>query len=116
MLKTKNTFGISERSFLLLMGALKEYNEIEKAVIFGSRAMKNEKTGSDIDIAIYGNKIKPELIRELKVLFNEKYNIPYFVDIVLYNEITNCELKEHINKEGKILINKRNKIKNKQTM
>jgi predicted nucleotidyltransferase len=107
MIKTKRTYGITKRSFALLIKTLYQYDEIEKAVIFGSRAMGNEKHGSDIDIAVYGSKISADLIRELKVILNEKHNIPYYIDIILFDDISNHELKTHIKNEGKIIFNKR---------
>ena len=109
MINADFTFGISKKSFSLLLSALQKYNEIEKAVIFGSRAMGNEKTGSDIDIAIYGAGVNNKLIVELKTILNEKMNIPYFVDLLEYKSISNMQLKDHIDKEGKILFNRNSK-------
>ena len=102
-MKIDFTYGISEKSFSRLISALEKFGEIEKAVIFGSRAIGIAKAGSDIDIAIYGNKLTAELIRELKILLNEKYNIPYSIDVVDYNNISNLELKNHIDEKGKII-------------
>ncbi|MBK7107123.1 MAG: nucleotidyltransferase domain-containing protein [Ignavibacteriae bacterium] len=102
-MKNDLTFGISEKSFFYLITALKNFPEVEKAVIFGSRAIGNAKAGSDIDIAVFGNELNTDIVRELKILLNEKYNIPYFIDVVEYNSISNAELKKHIIENGKII-------------
>ncbi|MDD2498976.1 MAG: nucleotidyltransferase domain-containing protein, partial [Desulfitobacteriaceae bacterium] len=50
-------FGLRESDLAYIISAIKELSEIEKAVIFGSRAKGNYKPGSDIDLAIYGDRI-----------------------------------------------------------
>ncbi len=102
MTKPKSNFGISENSLKLIRDSFAEYSEIEKVVIFGSRALGIEKSGSDIDIAIFGKELNDSIIRTIKVLLNEKKAIPYFVDVIDYSSIENSQLKEHINNEGKI--------------
>ncbi len=96
-----NVFGIYEKSYELLIGAIKDIPEIEKAIIFGSRAMGNYKQGSDIDIAIIGTMFNDEMLKRLHGKLNEQLPIPYFIDIVNYNSIQIKELKEHIDKEGR---------------
>lgn len=50
-------FGLFERDVDLIVKALRNFEEIERALIFGSRVIGNYKKGSDIDIAIIGDKI-----------------------------------------------------------
>lgn len=103
MIEGNETFGISEKSFKKILDALTKFPEIKKAIIFGSRAIGNAKPGSDIDIALEGEKITDEIVRDIKVVLNEKVNIPYFVDVINLNTIKNDELEEHIHNFGKIL-------------
>lgn len=95
-----NNFGIKEKSYQLLIGALKKVPEIEKAILFGSRAMGNHQTGSDIDIAIMGEKVNYDLLRHLQNLLNEHLPIPYFIDVIDYHSIQLEKLKEHIDTKG----------------
>lgn len=99
-------FGISEKSYELIIETLKKYPEIERAIIFGSRAKGNFKPGSDIDLAIIGNKCTIDLALKLNGILNESLPIPYFVDVVDYNSITNDQLREHINRVGLIFYTK----------
>lgn len=95
-------FGILPKSYQLLLKTLSEFIEIEKAAIYGSRAIGNFKQGSDIDLAIYGNKITQETILKLKTKLEQKLPIPYFFDLTHYETILNKELKNHIDEFGKI--------------
>ncbi|WP_204226487.1 nucleotidyltransferase domain-containing protein [Clostridium botulinum] len=50
-------FGLLERDIKYINEVLDKFEEIEKAIIFGSRAMGNYKKGSDVDIAIIGKNV-----------------------------------------------------------
>ncbi len=94
-------FGLLDRDIKNICEVLGKFSEIEKAIVFGSRAMGNYKKGSDIDIAIVGSDITSEIIYKLEDYLNEVYPIPYFFDIIHYNTIANENLKKHIIDEGK---------------
>ena len=97
-----NSFGISDKSYLYLQQAFAKYSEIDKVTLFGSRAKGNYKNGSDIDLAVSGKKLTAKLILDIKGYINEELPIPYHVDIVDYNTLNHVELKEHINRVGKV--------------
>jgi predicted nucleotidyltransferase len=99
-------YGLLDRDIKFIIKALKNYIEIDKAVIFGSRAIGNYKKGSDIDLAIFGEKIDRNIIIKLNDDLNEKYPLPYFFDIINYNDISNKELKDHIDNLGKLIYNR----------
>ncbi|WP_291563199.1 MULTISPECIES: nucleotidyltransferase family protein [unclassified Clostridium] len=94
-------FGLLDRDIKYILQAMSKLKEIERAVIFGSRAMGNYKKGSDVDMVIMGNNITKDTILQLDEYLNEIYPLPYFFDIINYNEISNKKLKEHIDKVGK---------------
>ncbi len=50
-------FSLPSKSLQQIVALLATFPEIEKAVVFGSRAMGNYKPGSDVDIALNGHKI-----------------------------------------------------------
>ncbi|MFO7153986.1 MAG: nucleotidyltransferase domain-containing protein [Caldicoprobacter oshimai] len=96
------SFGISKKSYDYIIYALSQCPAIEKAGIFGSRAMGAYKNGSDIDLVIYGRNITPEVVNRLSVMLNEELPVPYYFDIVHYDSLRNGSLKSHIDKYGKI--------------
>ena len=99
-------YGLLERDIRYIKKALEQCEDIEKAIIFGSRAMGNYKNGSDVDIAVLGELISNNTILKLNDYLNEIYPLPYFFDIINYNSITNENLKKHIDIEGKIIYTK----------
>ncbi len=99
-------YGLPERDIKMILEAVQKYEEIQKVLIFGSRAMGNYKKASDIDLALLGENISRKTILRLHDELNEEYPIPYFFDILNYSEISNQELKTHIDTEGKLLYTK----------
>ena len=53
--------GLSEPVILKICEVFKRYPQVEKAVLYGSRAKAAHKTGSDIDLTLHGgNRPDPE--------------------------------------------------------
>lgn len=91
--------GLTEQQLAILDKACARYPEIESYVIFSSRAKGNYKRGSDIDLAVKGGGVTHRTIAALHSDL-EDTALPYFVDVVAYNHITNTALKEHIDRVG----------------
>ena len=100
----ENVFGLAERDLAYIIAVVGEFPEIQKAVVFGSRAKGNYKKGSDIDIAIFGEDISFSTIASLHDRLEEESPMPYFFDIVDYTHSTHQELKEHIDRVGKKIV------------
>ena len=98
-------FGIPEKSMGLIRGALAACTEIDKASIFGSRAMGNYKNGSDVDLVVYGPGITPQMLNHLSIQLNEELPLPYYFDLVHYETLPHGALKEHINEYAKCFYN-----------
>lgn len=99
-------FGLLDRDIKYIRKALKQFDEIEKAIIFGSRAMGNYKNGSDVDLVIVGEAISTTVVLRISDLLNEEYPLPYFFDVLSYDSIKNEKLRKHITTEGKTIYNK----------
>ena len=97
-----NEFGITEKSYRLIMEAFPKFSGIEEVLVFGSRAMGNYKTGSDIDFAIKGKQASNRVAWDISGYLNESLPIPYYIDVVYYDALTNPELKEQIDRYGKL--------------
>jgi predicted nucleotidyltransferase len=95
-----NRFGITEKSYNYIVSYLKTNPNIEKVILFGSRAKCNYKNWSDIDLAIKGERCSPELAIDIESYINEVIPVPYTVDVVDYNSLKKKELKEHIDRVG----------------
>lgn len=78
------SFGLRQEDIEYIIKTLSKFNEIERAVVFGSRAKGNFKPGSDIDIAIVGKEINFDTLSRLHALIEEYSPLPYLIDIVDY--------------------------------
>ena len=99
-------YGLLEKDIGFITEAAKHYGEIEEILLFGSRAMGNFKKGSDVDIALKGQNVSRTTLRRISDELNEVYPLPYFFDIVNYDDISNEELKKHIDNLGKVIYRK----------
>lgn len=96
-------FGLKEENLMYLVTVLGKFDEINKAVIFGSRAKGNYKSGSDVDIAIFGENVTFSTVSRLHAILEDESPMPYFFDIVDYTHLNHKELREHIDRVGKII-------------
>lgn len=91
--------GISEEYWKKIRNTLSHFPHIEKAVLFGSRAKGTFKKFSDIDIALIGKDINTDDLLKLETEIDDLL-LPYEFDFCIYKDITNNELKEHIDRRG----------------
>ena len=92
--------GLTDVTLKKIRHVLSQFPEIQRVCIFGSRAKGTYKPGSDIDIALFGEKISSNTLREVIHQLNEETTMPYFFDIVRYDNINNEALVAHINEFG----------------
>ncbi len=96
-------FGLIDSDLVFLSNLFQKYTSIDEVIIFGSRAKGNYKNGSDVDLAIKSQSIGNEELNAMDDALNENSNLPYKFDIVHYEKIQTPELKDHIDRVGKIL-------------
>ena len=72
-------------------------------VLFGSRAKGNYKPGSDIDLAVKGDRVSPRIVAQLADCLNEETPLPYFFDVVHYETLDNQALVDHIDRVGIVI-------------
>jgi predicted nucleotidyltransferase len=92
-------FGLRESDFKEITQILQKFDVIYEAILFGSRAKGNFSHGSDVDIAIVGD-IDFKDFLQLRYLLNQESMMPYNFDVVVYKDIQNQKLKEHIDRVG----------------
>ena len=70
-------FGLTEHELKDIIAILEKYPAVSQAVIFGSRAKGNYRSGSDIDISIAGEEIDHQVVNEISFILNEETMLPY---------------------------------------
>jgi predicted nucleotidyltransferase len=92
-------FGLKESDIELIKGVFSKYLEVEKVVIYGSRAKGNFKLASDIDLTLYGEKLNLTIQQKIENDLDDLM-LPYFFDISIFSQISNPDLVEHIERVG----------------
>lgn len=101
------TFGISPATWERLQATLSEYDAVEKAVLFGSRALGRARKGSDIDLVLWGPRVSTRIALDVAGRLNEREPIPYHVDVLCGNALDNPDLRDHIERVGKVVYQRR---------
>jgi predicted nucleotidyltransferase len=95
----KDDHGLSGKTVEAIHHVLARFPDVERAVLFGSRAKGNFKPGSDIDLALSGPKLKQEMVNRIDEELDE-LPLPYRFSLALYHEITDAEVLAHIGRVG----------------
>ena len=95
-------FGLSDNTIDTVRRLLRSCPQLEKAVLYGSRAKGNYKEGSDIDLTLIGALLDYTALANLTEAFAES-SLPYTVDLSLFDKIENKDLRDHIERVGVVL-------------
>lgn len=103
-------FGLKETITQKIRSVLSHYPQVEKAILYGSRAKGNYKNGSDIDLTLRGGAdltfdVLLKIMGELDDLL-----LPYTIDLSIYRMISDPEVIEHIQRVGIVFYDKREEI------
>jgi len=90
--------GLTEKEVGLICSVFSKNGKVQKAVVFGSRAKGTFKKYSDVDIAVFEGKGSINIGQILVDL--DELPLIYKFDVVVYDELKNIELKEHIDRVG----------------
>jgi len=96
-------YGLSDRTLNTLVSIFRAYPGIREAVLYGSRAKRKFRRGSDIDMSLKTDETftHTDLLR-IAGDFDDS-DLPYFVDVSIYDWLSNLDLKAHIDRVGKVL-------------
>ncbi|MEO6638974.1 MAG: nucleotidyltransferase domain-containing protein [Ginsengibacter sp.] len=94
-------FGLTNEQFLLIQNTLMAMAEIERVLIFGSRAIDNYRPSSDIDLVVLGKNISRNSINKISSALDD-LPLPFMFDLLDFNSISNIELKNKIVAHGKV--------------
>ena len=98
-------FGLSEAVIEDIRAILRRYPEVEKVVLYGSRAKGNYKNGSDIDLTLFGDMLTYQHVFNISNDLDDSF-IPHTVDVSIFARISNPKLCDHIERVGLIFYEK----------
>ena len=99
-------YGLSDSTIHKIYTVLKDHQQVEKAILYGSRAKGNYKNGSDIDLTLRGGAglTLNELYRILEDI--DDLLLPYTVDLSIYHDIRDPDVIAHIQRVGVLFYEK----------
>lgn len=99
-------FGLSPKTIHAIGEVFSRHREIERAILFGSRAKGNYKPGSDIDLVLYGSGLGQ---RTLNLVYGELDDlpIPHGFSLVLDGKLTDPEVRAHVDRVGVVFYERR---------
>jgi predicted nucleotidyltransferase len=100
-------FGSKESTIQKICAVFARYPQVEKAVLYGSRAKGSYKNGSDIDLTLHGAddltlRVLYRIMEEIDDLL-----LPYTIDLSIFRHINDPDMVEHIERVGIIFYEKR---------
>ena len=100
--------GLTKEEIAGIRAVFLKYEQVEEAVLYGSRAMGTHKPASDIELTLKGKEI--DLTLQTKIEFDlDDLMLPYKFDISVYDKISNPELLDHIERVGRKLYKRKEK-------
>lgn len=98
-------YGLSDKVITKIIEVFTQFSQVEKVILYGSRAKGNYKNGSDIDLAVKGKNITISCIAKIRNAIDDLL-LPYTVDLCIFDTIDNPSLISHINRVGIIFYKK----------
>lgn len=93
-------YGLKETTIQRICAVLARFPQVDKAVLYGSRAKGNYRNGSDIDLTLRDGadltlRVVYRIVDELDDLL-----LPYTIDLSIYANISDPDVIEHIHRVG----------------
>jgi len=93
------TDGLKDAHREAIIAALAANDRVERAVLFGSRATGTNTVTSDVDIALFGDRLTLTDQARLATAIDE-IPMAQSVDLLLYDSISDRTLRDHIRNHG----------------
>jgi len=105
-------YGLKQTVVNKIQQVLADHPDVQKAILYGSRAMGNYKPGSDIDLILEGTALT---LKQLNIIENELDDLllPYELDVSIYHQIDNPDLLEHVERVGVVFYTKAGMLQTK---
>jgi type I restriction enzyme S subunit len=98
--------GLKDKHRRTIIEILSANGRVERAVLFGSRAMETFTPQSDVDIALFGEDLSLDDLGALSRRMDD-LSMPQKVDLLIFEDIKAPKLREHIRQHGVEWFNRR---------
>ena len=87
-------YGLKDKVIQEISGVFSQYPQIEKAILYGSRAKGNYRNGSDIDLTLQGEGLTLTMLFRIETELDDLL-LPYKIDLSKFHQIGNSDLVNH---------------------
>ncbi|PYI90336.1 MAG: hypothetical protein DME97_17715 [Verrucomicrobia bacterium] len=94
--------GLSSDTVARIKSVLAGFPEVEKALLYGSRAKGNYRNGSDIDLTLFGDGLTDNVMSRIYWALDDLL-LPYKIDLSLFSGLKHPALIDHIRRVGIVL-------------
>ena len=99
------TYGLSEITLEKIRSILGRHPEVDKAMLYGSRAKGNYKNGSDIDLTLHGQDLTQRTLAKIADELDDLL-LPYTIDLSIFEQLTDPDFIDHIQRVGSVFYEK----------
>ena len=92
-------YGLEDDIIVKIQNVFATFPQVEKVILYGSRAKGDFKPGSDIDLTLFGESIDLSIMNQIGLMLDDLL-LPYTFDLSVFKHIRNKELLEHIDRVG----------------
>ncbi len=92
-------YGLKQNTINQINKIFANYKQVEKVVLYGSRAKGNYRPNSDIDLTVFGADVDLKIINDISWEIDDLL-LPYTFDISIFHHISQQDLLEHIQRIG----------------
>ena len=98
-------FGLSQQVVEKIQSVFAQFSQVERVVLYGSRAKGNYRQGSDIDLTLYGEGLDQMIVGHIAMQLDDLM-LPYTFDLSIFQQIESVDLVEHIQRVGVVFYEK----------
>lgn len=93
-------YGLKEATIQKMCAVLAKFPQVDRAVLYGSRAKGNYKNGSDIDLTLCGDAdLTLDVLSKIMHALDDLL-LPYTIDLSIFRDIGDPDVIEHIRRVG----------------
>ncbi|WP_094556575.1 nucleotidyltransferase domain-containing protein [Synechococcus sp. 1G10] len=99
---TPQRYGLPLPAISAIQEVLAAHPSVEKAILYGSRAIGRHRPGSDIDLTLIGAAISSSTMARIEAELDDLL-LPWMIDLSRLSDLRHPSLLEHIARVGQVL-------------
>ncbi len=100
--QTPQRYGLPLHAISAIQQVLAAHREVERAILYGSRAIGRHRPASDIDLPLIGAAITPHTMALIEAELDDLL-LPWMIDLSRLSDLSHPPLREPIARVGELL-------------